>query len=71
MSSAFAGRNSYSQFGFTSRLDWYVLRSVAYHLAGSSFIQGTGASATGYHDNEISTGISYYFGNPLSRAGVE
>lgn len=62
---------SYSTFGFTSRLDMYFAHDLAYHVAGSSFIQGTGTEAPGYRDNEVSLGVTYYFRSPLARAGVQ
>lgn len=69
-SDAFKGRNNYSQFVFTTRLDAYLTHSLDYHVEGSSFIQDTGSNTPGYNDNEIASGITFYFGNPLSREGV-
>lgn len=67
--SAFAGRNNYKQFVFTTRLDMFFTHTLVYHVDGSSFVQDTASANPGYHDTEISSGITYYFGNPLSRAG--
>jgi hypothetical protein len=70
-SAAFKGQNNYSsQFVFTTRLDVYLTHFLAYHVEGSSFIQDTGARTPGYNDNEVASGITFYFGNPLSREGV-
>jgi hypothetical protein len=68
-SPGFEGRNNYAQFVFNARLDMHLTPTLDYHVEGASFIQDTGAPTPGYSDNEISTGITYYFGNPLSRAG--
>lgn len=61
----------YSTFGLSARLDMYVARNLAYHLEGSSLIQSTEGENPGYRTNEVSTGITYSFGNPFSRAGAQ
>jgi hypothetical protein len=61
----------YSSFGFSARLDMYITQSLDYHIEGSSFLQPKGTEAPGYHDNNFAVGVSYYFGSPLSRAGVQ
>jgi hypothetical protein len=70
-SSVIASQINYSQFVSTTRLDMYLTHTLDYHLEASSDIQGQGIQTPGYSDNEISTGITYYFGSPLSRAGVQ
>jgi hypothetical protein len=64
-------QNNYSQFVSTTRLDMYFTHTLVYHVEASSNLQGTSAQLPGYSDNEASTGITYYFGSPLSRAGVQ
>jgi hypothetical protein len=62
---------AYSTFGYTTRLEMYLTHNLAYHVEGSSFIQQTGPETAGYSDNNVSTGITFYFRSPFSRAGVE
>jgi hypothetical protein len=57
---------AYSTFGFTTRLDMYLTHSLVYHIEGSSFIQDENPE---YRNNAISSGLTFYFGNPVSRAG--
>jgi len=71
LSPAWEGRNSYAQFVLTARLDVRLTPNLDYHVEGSSFIQDTGAPTPGYSNNQFSTGITFYFGNPLSRAGEQ
>lgn len=59
---------AYSTFGFTARLDMYLTHSLVYHTQGSSFIQ---TEAPDFHDNSITSGLIFYFGSPLSRAGAQ
>ncbi len=65
---ALEGRNSYAQFVFTARFDMHLTHNLDYHVEGSSFIQDTGAPTPGFKDNEISSGFTFYFGSPQSRA---
>lgn len=64
-------QDNYSQIVSTTRLDMYVTHTLDYHLEASSDIQGQGIQTPGFSDNEVSTGITYYFGSPLSREGVQ
>lgn len=64
-------QNNYSQFVSTTRLDLYLTHTLDYHLETSSDFQGSNIQTPGYSNNEVSTGITYYFGSPLSRAGVQ
>jgi len=59
---------AYSTFGFTTRLDIYLTHSLVYHAEGSSFIR---TEIPEYRDNAISSGLTFYFGSPLSRAGAQ
>jgi len=61
--------NNYAQFASNARLDMHLTQTLDYHVEGASFIQATATPTPGFSDNEISTGITYSFGNPLSRAG--
>lgn len=63
--------NDFSSFGYTARLDMYLNKNLAYHINGSSFIRPSSALGPGYSGNSISSGITFYFGSALSRAGVE
>lgn len=63
------GRNNYAQFASNARLDIHLTQALDYHVEGASFIQTNANPTPGYRDNEISTGITYSFGNPLSREG--
>ncbi|HTV04879.1 MAG TPA: hypothetical protein VME86_05885 [Acidobacteriaceae bacterium] len=60
---------SFSEFGFTARLDMHITRSLVYQIEGSSFTQSSGLNLPGYKYDNISGGVTFYFGNPLSRTG--
>jgi hypothetical protein len=62
---------AYSTFGFTTRLDMYLTPSLVYHVAGSSFIRENVAGNPGNRNNTVSSGFTFYFGSPLSRAGAQ
>lgn len=70
-SSIIGNQDNYSQFVSTTRLDMYLTHTLDYHFEASSDIQASGIQTPGFSDNEVSTGITYYFGSPLSRAGVQ
>lgn len=59
---------AYSTFGFTTRLDIYLAHSLVYHAEGSSSIRTVSPE---YRNNAISSGLTFYFGSPLSRAGAQ
>jgi hypothetical protein len=60
----------YSRFAFTARLDVSLTPNLAYRIEGLSFVQGAGNEPAGYHENQLTTGLTYVFGSPSSRLGV-
>jgi hypothetical protein len=54
---------AYSQVGFTTRLDMYLTRNIMYQIGGSIFNQDSTVQIPGYRYNNISGGLTYYFGH--------
>lgn len=59
---------NYSDFGFTSRLGYDITPQVVAFVSGSVFRQSAPAG-TNLGRNDFTTGITYTFGNPVSRSG--
>jgi hypothetical protein len=62
---------TYSQVGFTSRLDMYLTRNFVYQIGGSIFQQDATSQIPGYRYDNFSGGITYYFGHAPSPEGVQ
>lgn len=62
------GVGGYSDFGVSSRLGYHITPNTVAFLSGSTFRQGMAGTNLG--QNDLTIGLTYTFGNPLSRSGA-
>jgi hypothetical protein len=67
-SSEAASVADYSTFGATARIDTHITSTLGFYVGVSSFRQDS--TGNGYRYSQVSSGITYFFGNPLSRTGL-
>ena len=59
---------NYSDFGLSSQLAYLLTRNISAFVSASIFRQGVAGTNLGR--NDLTSGIRYTFGNPLSRSGA-
>lgn len=61
----------YSQLGFTTRLDMHLTHNFVYQIGGAVFNQDATTQIPGYHYNNVSGGLTYFFGNAPAAVGAQ